>query len=278
MLTLRLRFFFLLEAASIGLMGLSFGALIGLFVSKDGMTIAAALAGMGLSLALIGYLYVEEEIDTERRQANPLLPLPDDVQAPRRGLVCFVPMFRAGPESPAAALSRREVLHALYIGDAAGLHLDQPNNIQPLIAAALRHAPRLEHCWLICAFWPPRDGSFDTALFLEKYLCERLAAERDGGEPPRIHVGPPHQITVDSKEVILKESFSKLRAIFEEAAALGLPAQEMAVELSSAPDAVCMGMLLAAADRRCAISFAPTDSGVGPDGQEPLGYSFARAR
>ena len=198
----------------------------------------------------------------------------DEVEAKRyarQGFVGFVPYFTPRPKTVTYDLSPEERKRAVENLDFGKLNIEN-SNFQPVTHAILQHAERTRHCWLIATTSDQGTGSLDFVNLLVEYLRQQKNLDCE------FHAGREYTVRLDADAEVLKKTYDLvIKKIFKEASDLGIPPDEMVVDITPGLRSMALGATLACLDAEHDIEFVgtkydQTGRPVGP--LHPIIYGF----
>jgi hypothetical protein len=182
----------------------------------------------------------------------------------RKILIGLVSKFspRDGNTSSLTEEQRRQALE-----DADPTQLDlEHSNLWPLISA-IRHYPKLEHCWLIAS--SGESGSLTSARVIATYFG-RINAK------PIFHVGPPWIVTRPFEPQVAGDIKRLVEAAIEEAQKLGYSSGEIVTDITGGTVPMSFGAVLACVDPKSDVQYTGTTNKT--NRLEPVVFGFAHEK
>ena len=227
------------------------------------------LVGIWALLGVLGFilsLRSTDEITVHMETPVPLRTPEEAAKAARAGLIVFVSLFKPmGKVAGASHLTPEERREAADKGEYQALDV-MHSNLATTIAAVVNHAPQLKHCWLVAttARTTGLAGSLPYALPVVQYLKQVEKVECE------FHFGPHYAVSIDDVPSIAPKTYDLVRAIYAEADALGLPAEQVVADFTPCPRDMTLGVLLASLSRDRDVQFMETRYGPTGEAEGPL--------
>lgn len=238
-----------------------FGVLFGLVLSvlsdwlvNQGLTYLPWIIVATLIIGLVGLVVTIRRppgIEVAIRSPLTIRTETEARQYARRGFVGFVPLYKAKRDTAAAQLTAEARAAAVEAGDFDCLQVED-SNLQPTIEAILRHASRLEHCWLLATDGPAGRGSAPYAPLLARYLREKK------GLTCRFYYGAAYTISLDDDALVLSKTYDQVQSILKQAHRLGLLPREVVADITTGFRSMTLGIVLACLDGDQDLEFVGT--------------------
>lgn len=282
MLPAHLRRYVRAQRIFVGLAGLAFGVLVSVFanyVFERSTILLPWVAGFTLVIGVVGAVisWRQRPPGIEVMIQAPVAVITEREQAAyaRRAFIGFVPIYTPNRSSQANELSPDERAQCVAELNFERLQLEQ-SNLAPTIKAITNHASRLEHCWLLATSGKEAPGSRAYAGLLAEYV------KHVRGVSCQFHYDqqPDQQtltIPLDSDEMVLAKTYRLVRAVFDEAAGLGISPREIIADITTGFRSMTLGMVLACLDRERDVEFVGThydDRGQSDGSLLPIIFSF----
>jgi hypothetical protein len=260
---------------SIGMMSFLSGLICNIVsnvLGSDWRTLSMLTTGLLVLSMIMVLLSPKAEVEA-RIEARTLRTDEEKRRSANRGLITFVSLYRPIKGKPPAGDSDIDWVNAARAMEYKKLDLEN-SNLATAINAAVGHASRLEHCWLIGTISTDlhQPGSIDYEPALVEFLKKEknLACE--------FHSGPEYAIALDDDALVCTKTYDLVRRLYRQAASdFKIAPSDMIADFTGCPRSMTLGLILAclSVDKNIQLMGTRYDGAGRPVGQPvPIIFSF----